>query len=348
MVTMQEIGDSLGVSKAAVSLVLNGKDQGRIRRETAQAIRQTAQVMGYSPKKTSYSSEKKTRILGFISDHIATSPYAGRLIFGAQEAARQLGYIIVAVNTDGDDQLQASEISALKSYGVDGFLYACVYNQVIHLPQSLNGERVVIVDATDTSGHVPSIIPDERHIGRTATRHLIDVGCKRIAFIGSFGPMQAQRGRLAGYCKELTEHGMAVDDNLIVNVEMGQDGMEKVARLVDRYQPDGFFCFNDARAWYVYSAAMRRGLNVGQDISVVGVDNHQVVAEMMAPSLTTIELPHYEMGYWATLKLISLIERRRLDDLKLLPTNAPIPSLDRIHAQVKCVLIEKESVVGHS
>ena len=69
---------------------------------------------------------------------------------------------------------------------------------------------------------------------------------------------------------------------------------------------------------------------------------------MMAPSLTTIELPHYEMGYWATLKLISLIERRRLDDLKLLPTNAPIPSLDRIHAQVKCVLIEKESVVGHS
>ena len=80
MVTMQEIGDSLGVSKAAVSLVLNGKDQGRIRRETAQAIRQTAQVMGYSPKKTSYSSEKKTRILGFISDHIATSPYAGRLI----------------------------------------------------------------------------------------------------------------------------------------------------------------------------------------------------------------------------------------------------------------------------
>ena len=72
-------------------------------------------------------------------------------------------------------------------------------------------------------------------------------------------------------------------------------------------------CFNDARAWYVYECAARRGLTVGKDVSIVGVDNHRVFAETLEPQLTTVELPHYEMGYWAACKLISMIERKPVD-----------------------------------
>ena len=107
----------------------------------------------------------------------------------------------------------------------------------------------------------------------------------------------------------------------------------------------GFFCFNDARAWYVYECAARRGLTVGKDISVVGVDNHRVFAETLEPQLTTVELPHFEMGYWAATKLISMIENRPMNDIEWPKTTAPLPPIDApIPAKIHCTLLEKGSV----
>lgn len=118
-----------------------------------------------------------------------------------------------------------------------------------------------------------------------------------------------------------------------------------VSDLFDAEHPDGFFCFNDARAWYVYECAARRGLTVGKDISVVGVDNHRVFAETLEPMLTTVELPHFEMGYWAVAKLVSIIEGRSMDDVSRPATTAPLPPIDApIPAKIHCTLIEKASV----
>lgn len=100
----------------------------------------------------------------------------------------------------------------------------------------------------------------------------------------------------------------------------------------------------DTCAWYVYEIAARRGLVVGRNVSVVGVDNHRVFAETLEPQLTTVELPHYEMGYWATRKLVSLIEGREPDDDEP-ETTAPLPPLDAsIPAKIHCTLIDKQSV----
>lgn len=345
MVTMKEIGDSLGVSKSAVSLVLSGKDSKRVSPELSARIRRQAEKMGYVFNTLASSLRtNRTRILGFISDDIATTPYAGRLILGAQDAARSLGYILLTVNSNGSAQLRASEIDALKQYGVDGFLFACMYDRITSVPDALKSSPTVVVDAIARNGEAPSIRPDERGIGRLATRRLIDAGCQRIAFIGSHGPMEAQRGRLAGYREELAAHGMDYDEELVVNVEMGRDGVRKVGQVFDRRHPDGFFCFNDARSWYVYDQAARRRLTVGEDISVVGVDNHQMLAEILSPQLSTIELPHYEMGYWATLKLVSMIEDGGIGKIDLPSTNAAFPELNQDNAKIVCTLIEKESV----
>ena len=121
--------------------------------------------------------------------------------------------------------------------------------------------------------------------------------------------------------------------------------MRAVDNLFDERNPAGFFCFNDARAWYVYECAARRGLTVGKDVSIVGVDNHRVFAETLEPQLTTVELPHYEMGYWAACKLISMIERKPVDSSSWPNTTAPMPPLDSpIPAKIHCALIEKGSV----
>ncbi|PJM73666.1 LacI family transcriptional regulator [Bifidobacterium primatium] len=346
MTTMKEIAERTGVSISTVSLVLNKRDAGRVKPQVAAKVRETATQLGYRPNPLARSLRtSKTSILGFVSDEIATTPYAGRLILGAQDAARALGYMILTVNTNGETDLEEHEISTLKQYGVDGFIYARMFNQRTTVPESLLSLPTVLLDGTDDTGRVPSIIPDEEAIGYEATRHLLDAGCRNIAYVGaSDRAYAADSGRRAGYRRALREAGLETDAGLEVGTTFNQPALDVVGDLFDARHPDGFFCFNDARAWYVYESAARRGLTVGRDISVVGVDNHRIFAETLAPRLTTMDLPHYEMGYWATLKLVSLIERRtpRID---LPHTTSPLPSLDDHDARIRCTLIRKESVV---
>ena len=345
MVTMKEIAQQTGVSVSTVSLVMNGRDGGRVKPDIAAKVRAMAQTLGYQVNPMARSLRTNhTRMLGFISEEVATAPYAGGIIKGAQDAASRLGYMMISVSTDGDSN-EDEEIAALKRYGVDGFYYAKMSNRVTKVPNSLTDMPLVLVDATDPEGRFPSVEPDEFRIAYDATTRLIEAGCERIAYVGCSENMIAQDGRLAGYHAALEESGAGYNERLVANVLNNGPALDAVSDLFDREQPDGFFCFNDARAWYVYECAARRGLTIGKDISVVGVDNHRVFAETLEPQLTTVELPHYEMGFWATCKLVSMIENRPLDDLELPRTTAPLPPLDApIPAKIHCALIEKHSV----
>jgi LacI family transcriptional regulator len=346
-VTMKEIAQGMGVSVSSVSLVLNGRDSGRIKPEIADKIRKEARRLGYRPNRIASSMRtNRTRILGFISDEIATTPFAGRLILGAQDAARAFGYTLLTVNTNGEKALESSEIETLKQYGVDGFLYARMFNQETSVPRTLRDYPLVLVDATDVEGQLPSIVPDETAIGKAVTERLLAAGCKHVAYIGLDDNIAAQVGRYQGYRDALNAHGIALDSNLVINPRIGAEALESTERLMSEFRPDGFFCFNDARAWGVYQAAAWQGLLVGKDLSVVGVDNHQVIAETLAPRLTTVELPHYEMGCWGTRKLISLIEDKDVSDVLPPETNAELPKLDLVQAMISCRLVEKESIVG--
>ena len=107
MVTMKEVAEAAGVSIATVSRVLNGKDRGRIKPEIAREIKRIAKDLGYRPNLVARNLKtRSSRILGFISDEIATTPFAGRIMLGAQDAARELGYILLTVNTGNDPDLE--------------------------------------------------------------------------------------------------------------------------------------------------------------------------------------------------------------------------------------------------
>ncbi|OZG60513.1 LacI family transcriptional regulator [Bifidobacterium lemurum] len=345
MTTMKEIAEKTGVSVSTVSLVLNDRDEGRVKSGIADQVRAMAEKLGYKPNPLARSLRtSKTRILGFISEEVATTPYAGGIILGAQAAASQLGYMLITVNTDGEDS-EDEEITALKRYGADGFLYAKMSNRYTDVPESLTSTPLVLVDATDSRGRFPSVEPDEVHIAYDATTRLIEAGCQRIAYIGCSEPMLAQDRRLEGYRTALEDAGRGYDERLVRNVLNNGPALQAVSDLFDEQRPDGFFCFNDARAWYVYECAARRGLTIGKDISVIGVDNHRVLAETLEPQLTTVELPHFEMGYWSVRKLVSMIEKRDLDDIATPETTAPLPPLDSpIPAMIRCTLIEKGPV----
>lgn len=363
MVTMKEVAQEAGVSIATVSRVLNGKDRGRIKPEIAQEIKRIAEDLGYQPNLVARNLKtRSSRILGFVGDEIATTPFAGRIMLGAQDAARELGYILLTVNTGNDADLERRQIGVVKQYGADGFLYAMMYHRKVEVPRELDGLPVVIVDAEDEHGERPSICPDEYGIGYTATRRLLDAGCRRIAYFGADVPIVAQSERLAGYRAALEQSDVGFDDRLVLAIDE-HDRQGDVPRLFDALHPDGVFCFNDVRAHLAYEQADRLGLAIGRDLSVVGVDNQPFIAGILNPALTSVELPHYEMGYWSVRKLVSLIERSEggtipepsaaeggssmLADLNLmLPAGirAPLPPLAQDQVQVSCVLVEKESV----
>lgn len=345
MTTMKEIARQTGVSVSTVSLVMNHRDAGRVKPEIASRVRETARQLGYQINPMARSLRtNSTRILGFISDAVATTPYAGGMILGAQSAASRLGYMLITVSTDGGMK-EDDEIDALKRYGADGFLYAKMSNRITDVPSKLLDYPVVLTDATDRNGVIPSVEPNEFLIAYDATTHLIKAGCERIAYVGCSETMIAQEGRLAGYRAALENAGRDFDERVVTNVPNNGPALREVSTLFDAEHPDGFFCFNDARAWYVYECAARRGLTVGKDISVVGVDNHRVFAETLEPQLTTVELPHFEMGYWAATKLISMIENRPMNDIEWPKTTAPLPPIDApIPAKIHCTLLEKGSV----
>ena len=124
MVTMKEIANKAGVSVSTVSLVLNGRDEGRVKSKIADNVRAIATKLGYQSNPLASSLRTgRTHILGFISEEVATTPYAGGMILGAQTAASQFGYMLITVSTDGENS-ESEEIAALKRYGTDGFLYA--------------------------------------------------------------------------------------------------------------------------------------------------------------------------------------------------------------------------------
>lgn len=248
MVTMKDVAQEAGVSIATVSRVLNGKDRGRIKPEIARQIKRIAEDLGYRPNMVARNLKtRSSRILGFVSDEIATTPFAGRIMLGAQDAARELGYILLAVNTGNDPDLERRQIGIVRQYGADGFLYAMMYHRKVKVPEQLDDLPVVLVDAEDRAGARPSICPDEYGIGYTATRRLLDAGCRRIAYFGADVPIVAQSERLAGYRAALDESPIGYDDRLVLAIDE-HDVHGDVPRLFDECRPDGVFCFNDVRA----------------------------------------------------------------------------------------------------
>ncbi len=349
---MKEIAERAGVSISSVSLVLNNRDKGRVAPRTAARVRALARKMRYHPNLLARSLQtSSTRILGFISENVATTPYASRLILGAQDAADECGYALLSANVDSGRFDDASSdnlgrvMDVFYQYGVDGFLYAKMSNCIFDPPAPAD-KPMVLVDCSDRGHRIPSIEPDEFLIGYDATCRLARAGCRKIAYLGFPDPTVAQVRRRAGYRQALKDAGLPYDSALDLKIGENSEALKAVDALVERKSPDGFFCFNDARALHVYLAAAGRNLKIGVDISVIGVDNHRMFSQTLSPRLTTVELPHYEMGYWAVNRLVQEMEGEPIR----LPQEkgwASLPDLESAPpALIHCRLIEKESVKG--
>lgn len=314
-VGIEDVARAAGVSITTVSHAMNGR--GHVSVKTRERVREVAASLGYAPNRiASALRSQRSHIIGFVSDSIATTPYAGRVVFGAQDAAAARGQLLVVVNSNSDSAIETAQISALMAQQVDAVIYARMFHRDSDTPAQLRSVPAVLIDTVDTAGAIPSVVPDEQQIARLATQTLLDAGHTRIAHLTVATPGPAVDGRIEGYVATMTDAGLEPVVVAPPGIGNATAGREAFAQLVASggEAPTAVFCFNDPMAMGVYQATIRAGIGIPDDLSVIGVDDFLPVAAELLPGLTTIALPHYEMGVWAIDTALAMLDGARAAD----------------------------------
>ncbi|GAA4766961.1 LacI family DNA-binding transcriptional regulator [Microbacterium gilvum] len=296
-VSMDDIARHLGVSRSTVSFVINDRSDIRIAEETKRRVWEAVSELGYRPHAAARSlASSRTNLLGLVTD-IASSPFGGGIITGAQRAAWERGQVLLIVSVDSDASADTAMLEMLLERRVEGLIYATAGHIGVSLPDAASEVPVVLVHCEDVDGRYPSIVPDEEHGGYTATRHLIGQGHRRIALINLDAHFPAD-GRRSGYERALREAGIDIDPALVVSgsadAGAGYALTQRILRADD--PPTALFCGTDRMAMGAYDAAREAGLRIPEDVAVVGYDDQEIVAAYLRPALTTIALPFEEMG----------------------------------------------------
>ncbi|MCU1532634.1 MAG: LacI family transcriptional regulator [Arthrobacter sp.] len=300
--TMHDVAAAAGVSQATVSLVLNSASGSRFSEDTRKRVREAVIRLGYRTNAhAKVLRDGVAGMIGFIGDSVATAPFAGAIIEGAQERAWEDGLLLLTVSTGGDKDLEAASLDTMLSYKVAGVVYGAMYHRLLEVPEALAGVPSVVLNSQDRAGRLPSVAPDEVRGGYVATRRLLEAGHSRVGLINIESlesGLPAAVGRHEGYRRALEEAGRDLDPSVIRFGTGGEeDGYRYGMELMTAAKPPtAIFCANDRTAWGAYQALSDLRLSIPGDVSIVGFDNQSTVAPHLRPGLTTLELPFVAMG----------------------------------------------------
>ncbi|MGC5173194.1 LacI family DNA-binding transcriptional regulator [Microbacterium sp. DT81.1] len=336
MIRLKDLAAAVGVSASAVSLVLNDRHEGRVNARTAERIRSAAAEMGYIPNQLARGLKtKRTHTIGVLSDRVASVPFAGRMLEGLQTVAWEAGYLAMIIDTTDRPELVDQASRSLLQRDIDAMIVAADFHRSVAVPSVPPTIPLVVLDGVPSeSGRADGVVPDEAAGAYAATTHLLEFGHRRIAFCNIGGDQYiASRLRYDGYARALTEHGAHLDRRRVLTLEdpgTSTAYAPLLALLNSPHRPTAVFCFSDQIAFAAFQAARDIGLRIPEDLSVVGFDDQRFIADALRPALTTVRLPHYEMGAWAAQRVID----RMQEDMPSPPLVEKIP----------CPLVMRESV----
>jgi LacI family transcriptional regulator len=296
-VTLQIIADHLAVSTATVSLALRGSPL--VAEATRQRVQQIAREMGYSYNRSAASLRTdRTNILG-VGFHDITNPYFAELLAAIEETAAAHGRSILLGTYAESLERQERVLSTLKEYRPDGMIICAAGGSQADTFGHLIAAGVPMVQLSrEIAGlELDFVGSDDRHGTILAMEHLIGLGHRRIAFLSQSEDISTGRNRYAGYCEVLARHGLPLDPAIVYpgygTRENGLRGIQAVLDAADA--PTAAVCFNDLTAFGAMLGLRHRGLEAGQDFSLIGCDDvHE--AALWYPALTTIKNFQSEMG----------------------------------------------------
>jgi LacI family transcriptional regulator len=312
-VTLADVARRAGLSTAAASMILNGRPDTRLSQDAHDRVHAAAAELGYRPNVAARGLfTGKTSTIGFVSDVVATTRFASGLIKGALDAARDADHVVFVAETEGVPEREEEAIAALLDRQVDGIIFATMRARELYVPDLPEGTAAVMLNATSTR-HRRAVLPDEEAGGRAAVRYLLDHGHRDgIALIGH--SEEAERDlfrsstvarRVAGVRAAMAEAKADFVWERSIWLWDPDEGYAAARELIEQV-PDvrAIVCMNDRLAFGAYQALTEAGWRVPDDVSIVSFDNDELAA-YLRPGLTTVALPHEEMGRRAVEMLLA-------------------------------------------
>jgi LacI family transcriptional regulator len=306
-VTLSDVAREAGVSSTTASFVLSHQDSKRISAVTQRRVWAASRKLGYRPNLAARSLRvNSTMTIGMISDRIAATQYAGEMVRGAVDAATRSGRVLLIAETEDESADGAEHIDAMLDRQVDGLIYGAMYTRDVAPPAALQSVPHVFLNCLPREQSGPSVIPDEVEAGRLAAATLLDTGhTDGVHYIGGRhmtadkpSGIFAGQERLRGITEEFAARGRSLAG--VTECEWLPPEGYRVTREILRTgpRPTAFICANDRLAFGAYQALQQAGLEVPDDVSVISFDDSELAA-WMRPALTSIALPHYELGAMA-------------------------------------------------
>ena len=303
--TIGDVAAQAGVSIATVSKVINGRYG--VAPATLARVQAVIDELGFESSLVARSlRSRRTNVIGILVADI--EPFSAELLKGAGAAIRERGYELIVYSGSGHGKdhsgWERRYISRLGGTLTDGIIL--VTPTVVDVD---DGTPVVAVDPHTGPSTLPSVHSDNLAGATSATRHLLELGHRRIGFLAGRPDLESARQREQGYRQALGAAGIGVDPNLIrvgdYDLVTSEEPARQLLTLDDR--PTAVFAANDLSAMQTLHVARTLGLDVPGDMSVVGFDNIPESA-LIEPPLTTIDQSIQEMGKQAVQLLIDVIE----------------------------------------
>lgn len=313
-VTIKDIAKKIGVSYATVSRALNGRSG--VNEDTRQMIIAEAKKMGYQPNAIARGLVmKQTNTIGLVIPDI-TNPFFPEIARGVEDAANEFGYTVFLCNTNWNRNKEMTYLKVLQEKRVDGIIMTPVSDDDEDLFDSIT-TPLVFISRIPNEPNDSYVVIDNIRGGFLATKHLLESGYKKVAYIGGKSEVHSNSERLEGYKMALNLYRYKIDESLIVNGSFKSESGYEIAKklLESENRPDSIFAGNDVIALGVLQCLKEYDINIPEEFGIIGFDDIPF-ASYPQIRLSTISQPKYQMGKCAMEILVNHIKEKPVKDLK--------------------------------
>ncbi|MDO8212489.1 LacI family DNA-binding transcriptional regulator [Conexibacter sp. CPCC 206217] len=297
-VTLREVAAEAGVHTGTASRALNDSTRGFVNAATAERVMRAAARLGYRPNSIARGLKtNRSYIVGVVVPDLR-NPLFPPIARGIEERLEPGGYTALLANTDNDPEHERTSFEALQARQVDGYITATARRDHPLLREIARGWPLVLVNRVVDGHDISAVVADDRDGMRQAVEHLRELGHTRIAHVGGSAEISTGTERLGGYEDAMAAAGLPVDPALVAigGMYAEAEGARMTRQLLGAgVRFTAIAAGNDLIALGAIDALREAGLRVPEDVSVVGF-NDMAWSERFSPPLTTVRVPHHELG----------------------------------------------------
>ncbi|QNN44784.1 LacI family DNA-binding transcriptional regulator [Pedobacter roseus] len=313
-VNIKRLAQELNISIATVSKALN--DSYEISLKTKNRVWDLAKQLNYTPNPAASNLRShKTKTIAVVIPCVANN-FFSLAIKGIEEIARQYGYHVLIYQTHENIEAEVTFTNSLLSGRVDGILTSVSsseYNSEYYA-NLVKKIPLVFFDRVYENLDAVRVTTDDYDIAYEATKHLIECGCTKIAHLYGLDNLPAGKARFAGYVDALKAHELDVNEQFVVKYHDDETkNLENIKALLAQQKPDALFSSIEEFIIPAYTACRALGLRIPFDVKMLSFSNLST-APLLAPSLTTITQPAFEIGREAAKCLFKILNNKQLDD----------------------------------